>query len=93
MDPADYEMVGVLGNISSSIREGGTGELVYAQAGTRRSCGVRAEDGKAIGKGTEVVVTRYDRGIAYVRPWADMASEHGISDLGPKNRQDAEGNS
>ena len=27
MDPADYEMVGVLGNISSPIRAGGTGEL------------------------------------------------------------------
>ena len=25
MDPADYEMVGVLGRVSSSIREGGTG--------------------------------------------------------------------
>ena len=88
MDPADYEMVGVLGNISSSIREGGTGELVYAQAGTRRSCGVRAEDGKAIGKGTEVVVTRYERGIAYVRPWADVAGEHGIADIAGKTRQD-----
>jgi len=26
MDPADYEMVGVIGRISSPIREAGTGE-------------------------------------------------------------------
>ncbi len=75
MDPADYEMVGVLGRVSSSIREGGTGEMVYTQMGTRRVCGARSEDTKAIGKGTEVVVTRYDKGIAYVRLWSEMSGE------------------
>jgi hypothetical protein len=38
-------------------------------------CGARAEDGSQILKGTEVVVTRYERGIAYVRPWSEMAGE------------------
>ena len=75
LDPADYEMVGVLGRLSWPIREGGTGELIYSQAGTRRVCGARAENGSAILKGTEVVVTRYERGIAYVRPWSEMAGE------------------
>jgi hypothetical protein len=75
MDPADYEMVGVLGRLSSSIREGGTGELIYSQAGTRRVCGARSEDGAAIAKGTEVVVTRYDKGIAYVRLWEELSNE------------------
>ena len=73
MDPADYEMVGVLGRISSSIREGGTGEMVYTQMGTRRVCGTRSEDGSAIAKGTEVVVTRYEKGIAYVHLWSEMS--------------------
>jgi membrane protein implicated in regulation of membrane protease activity len=86
MDPADYDMVGVLGSISSPVREGGTGELIYSQAGTRRSCGVRAEDGTAIAKGTEVVVTRYERGIAYVRRWTDIAAEHGLSDIAGKTQ-------
>jgi hypothetical protein len=67
MDSADYEMVGVLGRLCVSIREGGTGEILYSQAGTRRVCGARSEDGSAIAKGTEVVVTRYEKGIAYVR--------------------------
>ena len=75
MDPADYEMVGVLGRVSSSIREGGTGEVVYAQMGTRRVCGARSDDGGAIGKGTEVVVTRYEKGIAFVRLWSEMSGE------------------
>jgi hypothetical protein len=73
MDPADYEMVGVLGKVSSSIREGGTGEIVYSQMGTRRVCGARSEDGSAITKGMEVVVTRYEKGIAYVKLWSEMA--------------------
>jgi len=73
MDPADYEMVGVLGRVSSSIREGGTGEIVYTQMGTRRVCGARSDDGSAVGKGTEVVVTRYEKGIAYVRLWSEMS--------------------
>jgi membrane protein implicated in regulation of membrane protease activity len=86
MDAADYDMVGVLGNVSSPIRQGGTGELIYSQAGTRRSCGVRSEDGAAIAKGSEVVVTRYERGIAYVRRWSDVAAEHGLSDIAGKTQ-------
>jgi len=75
LDPADYDMVGVLGHVSMPIREGGTGELIYSQEGTRRTCGARAEDGRTISKGTEVVVTRYEKGIAYVRLWTEMAGE------------------
>jgi hypothetical protein len=75
MDPADYEMVGVLGRVSSSIREGGTGEMVYTQMGTRRVCGARSDDGSAVAKDTEVVVTRYDKGIAYVRLWSELSGD------------------
>jgi hypothetical protein len=75
MDPADYEMVGVLGKLCVSIREGGTGELLYSQMGTRRVCGARSDDGSAIERGAEVVVTRYERGIAYVRLWSEMSGD------------------
>jgi hypothetical protein len=74
LESADFEMTGVLGRVTVGIREGGTGEIVYSQAGTRRSAGARSESGRAIERGSEVVVTRYDRGIAYVRPWEEMAS-------------------
>jgi hypothetical protein len=75
LDPADFVMVGVLGKLSVPIREGGTGELIYSQMGTRRVCGARSEEGCAIPKGTEVVVTRYEKGIAYVRLWSEMSGE------------------
>jgi membrane protein implicated in regulation of membrane protease activity len=75
LDPADYEMVGVLGYVSSPIRAGGTGEIIYSQAGTRRVCGARSETGEAVAKGTEVIVTRYERGIAYVRLWDEVSGE------------------
>jgi len=75
LDPADFEMVGVLGKLSVPIRQGGTGELIYSQMGTRRVCGARSDNGGAITKGTEVVVTRYDKGIAYVRLWSEMSGE------------------
>jgi hypothetical protein len=69
-------MPGVLGRLSVPIREGdGTGELIYSQQGTRRSCGARSEDGRRIDRGTEVLVMRYENGIAYVRPWQDMTTE------------------
>ena len=75
LNPADFEMVGVLGKLSVPIREGGTGELIYSQMGTRRVCGARSDDGSALAKGAEVVVTRYERGIAYVQLWSELSGE------------------
>jgi len=75
LDPADYDRVGVLGRVTSSIRAGGTGEIVFSQAGTRHTCGARSEHGEALPKGTEIIVTRYERGIAYVQRWDELAGE------------------
>jgi membrane protein implicated in regulation of membrane protease activity len=72
LDPLDYDMIGVYGHLTSAIREGGTGEMSFSQAGIRRSTAARSDTGTAIAKGTEVVVTRYDKGVAYVRPWEDL---------------------
>jgi len=72
LDPADYEMVGVLGRLSSTVHEDGTGEMIFSQEGVRRAASARSEDGRPIAKGVEVVVTRYERGIAYVRPWDEL---------------------
>jgi membrane protein implicated in regulation of membrane protease activity len=80
LDPADFDMIGVLGRISIPVRQSGTGEIIYSQAGTRRTCGARAEQDCAITKGTEVVVTRYEKGIAYVRLWSELAGENSEND-------------
>lgn len=79
LDPADYDMIGVLGKVSSGIRLTGTGEMIFSQAGSRRSAPARSEDGAEIPNGADVVVTRYERGIAYVRRWEelnDMTATH-----------------
>lgn len=73
LNPADYEMVGVLGRVSSTIREGGIGEMIFSQEGARRAANARSETGKPIARGTEVVVTQYEGGIAFVRPWDEIS--------------------
>jgi hypothetical protein len=75
LDPADYDPIGALGKLSSVIREGGTGEMIYSQQGSRRAIAARSENGVAIEKGTEVVITRYEKGVAYVRRWEDLAGQ------------------
>jgi len=67
LDPADYEMTGVTGTLSSGIREGGTGEMIFSQAGARRAMAARAVDGAPIPRGARVMVVRHEKGIAYVR--------------------------
>lgn len=75
LDPADYDMIGVLGRVSSAVRAGGTGEMVFSQQGARRAAAIRAEDGEAVAKGAEVVVTRYEKGIAYVKMYDEFEKE------------------
>ncbi len=72
LNPADYDMIGVLGQVSSAIRPDGVGEAIYVRDGARKLVPARSEDGTAIGRGEEVIVTRYERGIAYVRTWEAM---------------------
>lgn len=72
LNALDYEMVGVYGQLTSAIREGGTGEISFSQEGLRRGAPARSEDGTAITKNTDVVVTRYEGGVAYVRRWDDL---------------------
>jgi len=75
LDPDDYDVIGLLGTVSSPIRAGGTGEILFHQAGARRVAGARSEDGAAIGRGIEVVITRYEKGLAYVRTWDEFAAD------------------
>jgi hypothetical protein len=74
-DPMDYEMIGVLGRISVPVRVDGTGEIIYEQLGVRKPCAARSEHGEVLAKGQEVIVTRYERGVAYVRRWDELAGD------------------
>ncbi|HEV8723293.1 MAG TPA: NfeD family protein [Candidatus Binatia bacterium] len=79
LNPADYDMIGVLGTLNSNIRPSSTGEMIFSQAGVRRAAPARSDDGVEIAKGTEVVVTRYERGVAYVRPWEELTNSSAAS--------------
>jgi membrane protein implicated in regulation of membrane protease activity len=68
----DYRIEGSVGTLSMPIRENGTGEIIFSLAGARRCAGARSEDGRPVEKGAEVVIERYEKGIAYVKRWDDF---------------------
>ncbi len=72
LNPADYEMTGVLGQVSCPIRADGVGEVIYLRDGGRKLVPARSEENIDISRGQEVIVTRYEKGIAYVRTWEAM---------------------
>jgi hypothetical protein len=74
LDPADYRMVGALGTVSSPVLSNGTGEMIFVQQGRRTGVPIRSDTGKPIAAGKEVVVTRYEHGIAYVREWEELTA-------------------
>ncbi|HZL56743.1 MAG TPA: hypothetical protein VFC21_06670 [Bryobacteraceae bacterium] len=74
LDPADYRVVGALGKVSSTVLPNGTGEMIYVQQGRRAGVAIRSENGTLIPAGKEVVVTRYEDGIAYVREWDELTA-------------------
>jgi membrane protein implicated in regulation of membrane protease activity len=84
---ADTEILGMLGRVSGAIREGGTGEILFSQNGSRRFAPARSEEGVAIPHDTEVVVMRYEQGIAYVRRWEEIAEEAMESGRGTAQKQ------
>ena len=68
----DHRLEGSVGTLSMPIRENGTGEIIFSLGGVRRCAGARSDGGQRLEKGTEVVIERYERGIAYVKPWEEF---------------------
>lgn len=83
LDPADYDMVGVLGKVSCTVRPNGVGEVIYLRDGARTAVPTRSDDNQPIEIGEEVIVTRYEKGIAYVRTW-DAMTQSG-TEVGPES--------
>jgi membrane protein implicated in regulation of membrane protease activity len=67
LEPEQYRLPGTLGRVSSSIRAGGTGEVVYEQGGVRHVVAARTSGDQELRRGMEVVVLSVDRGIAMVQ--------------------------
>jgi membrane protein implicated in regulation of membrane protease activity len=72
MRDEDYRYEGQVGTVSVPIRAGGTGEIIFEQNGVRKCAGARSHDGSALERGAEVVMTRYEHGIAYVQRWSEF---------------------
>jgi hypothetical protein len=70
----DYRIEGSVGTLSLPIRQQGTGEVIFSLGGVRRCAGARSEDGAVVEKGAEVVIARYEKGIAYVKRWEDFTN-------------------
>jgi uncharacterized membrane protein len=71
----ETEIVGAVGHVASPIRAGRTGEILYKQLGATVSAPARSEDGVDLARQEEVCVVRYEKGIAYVRKFDDVANE------------------
>lgn len=82
MNPADWEMIGVIGRVSSSIRPRGFGEIVYEQNGSRHLATARTLGDSPIDRNVDVVVLKFERGVAIVEPFDDLIREHDEARLG-----------
>ena len=74
LSPEDTRMDGVVGRVSDEIRANGIGEILFSQLGALRGSPARSESGEPIPRGTEVVVLRYAKGIAYVSPLDELTT-------------------
>lgn len=78
--PEDTEMRGVLAEVSHAVKPGLTGEILFSLNGTRRASAARST--QELVRGTEVVVTEYARGVAWVTPFheeRDALSHRNVS--------------
>jgi hypothetical protein len=75
LDPVESRPEGAIAQVTRSIRADGIGEIIYSRNGARRSDGARSATGAAIPAGTEVVILRYEKGLAYVEPWESYVEQ------------------
>jgi membrane protein implicated in regulation of membrane protease activity len=68
----DYRIEGSIGTVTAQIRQNGIGEVTFEQNGVRKSLSAKTEDQQALSRGSEVVISRYDSGIAYVKRWEEF---------------------
>jgi membrane protein implicated in regulation of membrane protease activity len=87
MDPTDYRLEGTVGRLSVAIPSGGTGEIQFDKAGTRRSESARATGGRSLPRGAEVVITSYADGFATVQLWGEFLAERDALTASAKTKE------
>ena len=72
LEQGDFSLPGTAARVTSGIRSGGVGEIVYSKNGVRFTAGAKSLDPEPIARGSEVVIVSYERGLAYVRDVAAL---------------------
>jgi len=65
----DYKLPGTAARVTSTIFSDHAGEITYALAGVTQTAAARSTTGGEIPRDIEVVVLRYEGGVAYVETW------------------------
>ena len=77
MQAADYDLTGTVARVSSTIFENGVGEVIFSKHGSRRSVAARSVDGQPFPRESQVVILRFEKGIALVDDLNRLLSEAG----------------
>lgn len=87
MRAEDFRLEGTLARVTVPITGTRTGEVVFVKGGATRSEGARSADGAALPRGCEVVILRYEKGIAHVEPLDKLLAEHDsrLAELSDRN--------
>lgn len=72
--PLQAHADGALGALSAPIRPDAAGEVIYTLEGLRRSAAARSTEGVPLPRGTQVVIVRRERGVAWVAPLDPLAT-------------------
>jgi len=62
------------GALGAPIRPDAAGEVIYTLEGLRRSAAARSTEGAPLPRGTQVVIVRRERGVAWVAPLDPLAT-------------------
>jgi membrane protein implicated in regulation of membrane protease activity len=93
MRQEDYDLTGTVGRVTSTIFENGTGEVIFSKHGTRRAVSARTTDGKALPRESQVVILRFENGVALVEELDKLLSDAGAdkwSTSGPETALNTE---
>ena len=81
LNPRDWDEVGQIGRVTSTIFPNGFGEVIYERHGTRHAIPARTNDGVGIEREIEVVILDIQKGVAIVQPWAELMDELSYDDV------------
>ncbi|MBA2364079.1 MAG: hypothetical protein H0V86_11170 [Chloroflexia bacterium] len=91
MRAEDSRLEGTLARVTMPMGGARTGEVIFSKYGATRSEGARSADGSPLLRDTEVVLLRYEKGIAYVEPLDKLLAERPAPSGGEVLRRDSGG--